>query len=203
MASETDRLRLLEAKAPHLFLVGGALYAVLVVNRVLSTYTGTSFPQATIFAWVATILIPLGLLGLYPALVQRRPYLSRVAAGLTVIPIICSAIVAVGELIKAAGLLSEAPGALRMLPFVGIVSFYLVMALFGITTLLADTYPKAVGILMLVTASVFPLFFIVLSSLPAFIGNTVNLLVYLGIGIVLLNDGVSPDRAEPPTDATT
>lgn len=202
MASETGRLELLEAKSPILFLAGGALYAVLVINRILTTYTGTSFEPASTIAWVAWILVALGLIGVYPTLVDRRPYLSRAAAAVAVIPAVCSAIVAVGETIKAAGIISEAPGLLGMAPFAAFITMYLVFALFGITVLLADVHPKSVGILMLVSAAGFPLFMTILSGLPGFIANGINLIVYLGIGIILLNTNVSTAEVEPAADPT-
>lgn len=202
MSSERGWFGLLEAKAPTLFLVGGALYAVLVANRILGTYTGTSFSLASTFAWAGTVLVPLGLLGLYPALVERRPYLARVAAGVAVILALSSSIVAVGESIEAAGLLSEAPGPLALTPFVAIISMYLGFALFGIATLLADVHPKAVGILMLVNASVYPLFMTILSGLPVYVANGVNLVAFLAIGLTLLTADLPTDGIEPPADTT-
>jgi len=202
MSAATDRLAWLEAKAPILFLTGGALYTVFVGNIVLSTFAGTSVALADTAAWVAWVLILLGTLGLYPALVERRPYLARAAAGLSVVPLVCSTIVAVGTLVEAAGILSEAPGPLGLAPFVAIFTFYPVMALLGIAVLLTDVHPRAVGVLMLVLASGFPLFWTVLSSLPAHVSNGVDLVLYLGIGLALLTGGVQADGAEPAADPT-
>lgn len=202
MSSETGWFGRLEAKTPILFLVGGALYSVLVANRILTTYTGTSFELASTIAWVAWVLVALGLLGLYPTLVDRRPYLSRAAAAIAVIPAVCSAIVVVGETIKAAGIISEAPGLLGLAPFAAFITMYLVFALFGITTLLADVHPKSVGVLMLVSAAGFLLFMTLLSGLPGFIANGVNLIVYLGIGIILLNTDVPTAEVGPSADPT-
>lgn len=202
MASETGRLRWLEANAANLFLLGGALYAVLVANRILATYTGTSFPQATVFATVAGILIPLGLLGLYPALVERRPYLSPVAAAVAVVPILAWSLVLVGNVLDATGVLTEAPGPLGLTPFVAMITFHLAFALHGVTVLLADVNPKAVGVLMLVTAIVFPLWMTVLSGLPSFVGNGVSLVTFLGIGLLLRNAGLPTDGVDTPAEPT-
>jgi len=200
MASELGHLESLEAKAPILFLVGGALYAVFVAHKVLLTYAGTSFTLANALAWLTWVIVSLGLLGLYPALVERRPYLTRAAAVVAVIPALCSAIVTVGKIFKAAGMFSEPSGPLGLIPFVAIVTFTLSMLLFGVTTLLADVHPKPVGVLMLVSASVFPLFMTVLSGLPDFVGNGLSLVAYLGIGVVLQMAGVPTDGVEPPAD---
>ena len=75
-----------------------------------------------------------------------------------------------------------------------------VMALFGLTVLLADVHPTALGVLMLVIASLFPLFEIVLSGLPGFVPNVIELVAVLGLGVVLLTTGVPADGVEPPTD---
>lgn len=202
MVSKSGRLRTLEENASKLFLIGGALYVIFLANRILTTYTGTSFSLASLFAWAAWILIPLGLLGLYPALVERRPYLSRAAAVVAVIPVISSAIVLIGEIIKAGGLLSEAPGPLGLTPFVAFITFSLAMALFGITTFLEDIHPKAVGILMVVIAFLFPLNMTVLSSLPDFIINGVELVAILAIGFILRTADVPTDGVNTPVDTT-
>jgi len=204
MASETGKLRTLEANVSKLFLVGAALYAVFVASEILTTYKGTSIPQAETFASLATILIPLGLLGLYPVLVKRRPYLSRAAAVLIVIATLCWSILVVGAgILEPAGILTEPPGPLALTPFVGMTTLYLGYAVFGITVLLADAHPTVVGILLLVAAVVIPLFFTILSGLPLFIGNIVNLVAYLAIGFIFLTAGVPTDGAETSVETAS
>jgi len=194
MASETGRLELFEENASTLFLAGGALYAVFVVNRILSTYTGTSFTYADVFAWVAWVLMGFGLLGLYPALVERRPYLSRVAAALLVVPIVCSATVAIGTgVLEPTGVLTEPPGPVALAPFAAIVTMYLAFALFGVTALLADVHPRAVGIIMLAVALLYPLWMTVLSGVPTFVANGLDLVAPLAIEVVLLTADVRSD----------
>ena len=201
MASETGRLTWFEANSGKLFLAGGALYTVFLADQILTTYTGTSFQLAEAFAWTATILFPLGLLGLYPDLAERRPYLSRTAAVVAVVLAISSTVAAVGVgILRPTGILTEAPGLLALTPLVGIGSLYLSFGLFGTTALLADVHPKTVGILMVVTASVTPLFMTILSGFPQFIGNVINVIGYLGIGVILLNEGAPTYGVEPATD---
>jgi hypothetical protein len=202
MASETGWLESIEAKAPELFLAAGGLYVVFVVNRILSTYTGTSFTYAEVFAWVSWIVLGFGLLGLYPALVERRPYLSRVAAFVLVVPVVCSAIVAVGiGILEPTGILTEAPGLLGLAPFAAIVTMYVALALFGIAALLADVHPKPVGGLMLAIALLYPLWMTVLNSVPTFVANGIDLIAYLAIGVLLLTADLPTDGAEPPAES--
>ncbi len=201
MPSETGTFSTLEEHVPKLFLVGAALYAVFVASEILATYSGTSIPQDTTFASAATVLIPLGLLGLYPALVERRPYLTRVAAVLVVVAAICWAIIVLGAgILEPTGVLTEPPGPLALAPLVGLATLYPAYALFGITVLLADVHPKAVGVLLLVAAVSVPLVRIVLTGVPSFIPNVVNLLAYIGVGVTLLTAGVPTDGVEPPAD---
>lgn len=201
MPSETGTFSTLEEHVPKLFLVGAALYAVFVASEILATYSGTSIPQDTTFASAATVLIPLGLLGLYPALVERRPYLTRVAAVLVVVAAICWAIIVLGAgILEPTGVLTEPPGPLVLAPLVGLATLYPAYALFGITVLLADVHPKAVGVLLLVAAVSVPLVRIVLTGVPSFIPNVVNLLAYIGVGVTLLTAGVPTDGVEPPAD---
>ena len=178
----------LDEKAPLLFLAGGALYAVLAANRLLATFVGTSYWFASTFAWAGTVLVLLGLLGLYPALVERRPYLSRVGAAVALIAAFASFVVLVGELIKAAGLLSEAPGPLWVSPFVGMFGADLAFLVFGGAVLLTGTHPRVVGGLLLLLPITLPLWFTVLSSVPSYYSDLLALVVYFGIGFALWTD---------------
>ncbi len=201
MASEAGRLRTLEEYAPELILVGAVLYAVFVASEILVTYSGTSIPQDTTFASVGGNLVVLGLLGLYPVLVERRPYLSRAAAVLAVIAVISWSIVVLGTgILKPLGILTETPGPLALTPLVGMATLYSAYALLGIAVLLVDVHPRAVGVLLLVAAVSVPLVRLVLTGLPNFAANVVNLLAYIGIGVVLLTADVPTDGVEPPAD---
>lgn len=201
MAAETGRLRTLEEYAPELILVGAVLYAVFVVSEILVTYSGTSIPQDTTFASVGGNLVVLGLLGLYPVLVRRRPYLSRAAAVLAVVAVISWSIVVLGTgILKPLGILTEPPGPLALTPIVGMVTLYSAYALLGIDVLLVDIHPRAVGVLLLVAAVSVPLVRLVLTGLPNFAANVVNLLAYIAIGVVLLNAEIPADGVEPPAE---
>ncbi len=201
MASETGRFRTLEEYAPELILVGAVLYAVFVASEILVTYSGTSIPQDTTFASVGGNLVVLGLLGLYPVLVERRPYLSRTAAVLAVIAVIAWSIVVLGTgILKPLGMLTETPGPLALTPLVGMATLYAAYALLGTVVLLVDVHPRAIGVLLLVAAVSVPLVRLVLTGLPNFTANVVNLLAYIAIGVILLTAEAPTDVVEPPAD---
>ncbi len=204
MASGRSKLELLEAKAPILFLAGGLLYGVGTVGLILTTYTGTSFGADTTFAAAGKVLVPLGLFGLYPALVERRPYLSRAAAAVAVIPVACWSLIFVAEVIlKPAGIVTEAPGPLALTPLVGFVGLYLAFALFGIAALLAGAHPRGLVVLLLVYPAMFPLWMTVLGGVPDFVTGAFAVAVYVGIGVVLWNADVPTAEAEPAADLAT
>lgn len=201
MATKTSHLGLLEAKAPILFLAGGALYVVFVANSVLTTYTGTSFSGANTFAQIGKALIMLGAIGLFPALATERPYLARVAALVAAIPVIGWSIVGVIGIAEIVGLISGHPE-LALLPFGLLVTKNLALVLFGVTVLATDIHPKPIGGLMLVWASLLPLWLTVLSGVPIFVGDVIALLVPIGIGVALLKADVPAAGVETPAEPT-
>lgn len=201
MASETGYLESLEAKAPILFLVGGALYAVFVANSVFTTYTGTSFSEANTFAQIGKAFIMVGTIGLFPALATERPYLARAAAVVAAIPAIGWAFVGVVGIVEAVGLISGHPE-VAILPFALLVTKNLAFVLFGVTILITNSHPKIISVLLLVWASLLPLWMTVLSAVPIFVGDIIGLLVALGVGIVLLKADIPTTRSETPAEPT-
>ena len=203
MVSESGTLESLEAKAPILFILGGVLYGIGTVGLIITTYTGTSFGMDTTFAALGKVLVPLGLLGLYPALVERRPYLSRAAAVVAVIPAACWSLAFVGGgILEPAGILDGAPGPLALAPFVGFIGLYVAFALFGIASLLADVHPRALAVLLLVYPAMFPLWMTVLSGVPDFVSGVYAVVIFAAIGVVLWNADISGAESEIPAEPT-
>lgn len=203
MVSESGTLESLESKAPILFILGGVLYGIGTVGLIITTYTGTSFGMDTTFAALGKVLVPLGLLGLYPALVERRPYLSRAAAVVAVIPAACWSLAFVGGgILEPAGILDGAPGPLALAPFVGFIGLYVAFALFGIASLLADVHPRALAVLLLVYPAMFPLWMTVLSGVPDFVSGVYAVVIFAAIGVVLWNADISGAESEIPAEPT-
>lgn len=203
MVSESGTLESLESKAPILFILGGVLYGIGTVGLIITTYTGTSFGMDTTFAALGKVLVPLGLLGLYPALVERRPYLSRAAAVVAVIPAACWSLAFVGGgILEPTGILDGAPGPLALAPFVGFIGLYVAFALFGIASLLADVHPRALAVLLLVYPAMFPLWMTVLSGVPDFVSGVYAVVIFAAIGVVLWNADVAGAEPEVPAEPT-
>ncbi len=200
MSSET----MLERYMPHLFFAGAALYGVFVVSEILVTYQGTAIPKAMLFASAATVLIPLGLVGLHRSLVTERPWLSRIAAVLVVIAAICWSIIIVGDgILEPAGILTEPPGPLALTPLVGLATLYLGYVLFGAAVLLADRHPWRLGVLLVIPGISVPLVMLVLTGIPTYVPNVVNLFAYAAIGWVLFNAAVPARSVGSPAETAT
>lgn len=203
MVSKTGTLESLETKAPLLFILGGVLYGIGTVGLIITTYTGTSVGMNTTFAALGKVLVPLGLLGLYPALVERQPYLTRAAAIVAVIPAACWSLAFVGGgILEPAGILDGAPGPLAIAPFVGFIGLYVAFALFGIAALLADVHPRTLAGLLLVYPAMFPLWMTVLSGVPDYVSGVYAVVIFGAIGVVLWTADVpaaEPEVAAEPT----
>lgn len=200
MVSETTTLESLEAKAPLLFMLGGVLYGIGTVGLIITTYTGTSVGMNTTFAALGKVLVPLGLLGLYPALVERQPYLTRAAAIVAVIPAACWSLAFVGGgILEPVGILDGAPGPLALAPFVGFIGLYVAFALFGIAALLANVHPRTLVGLLLVYPAMFPLWMTVLSGVPDYVSGVYAVTIFGAIGLVLWT--ADAPAAEPEVSA--
>lgn len=203
MAANASWLDWLEAKAPLLFILGGVLYGVGTVGLVLTTYTGTSFLPDTTFAALGKVLVPLGLIGLYPSLVEQRPYLARAAAIVAVIPAACWSLAFVGGgILVPAGVIDGAPGPLGLAPLVGFLGLYVAFALFGIAALLTDIHPRVLVGLLLVYPVMFPVWVTVLSGVPDFAYGVFAVAIYAAIGLTLWNADSSTAEADPAAEPT-
>lgn len=204
MVSEPGLLNWLEANAPTLYLLGGGLYGVGTVGLFLTTYTGTSFLPDTTFAALGKVLVPLGLIGLYPSLGERRLYVSRAGAIVAVIPATCWSLAFVGGgILVPAGVIDGAPGPLALAPFVGFIGLYLAFALFGIAVFLADVHTRVLVALLLVYPAMFPVWMTALSGVPDFVTGVFAVVIYAGIGLTLWNADGSTADADVTADPAT
>lgn len=203
MATEPTKFDVFESNAPVLFLLGGLLYGIGTLGLIYTTYTGTSVGVDTTFAALGKVLVPLGLLGLYPSLVTHRPYLSRAAAVVALIPAACWSLAFIGGgILEPAGIVSGAPGPLALAPFVGFIGLYVAFALFGIAALLAAVHPKSLVGLLLVYPAMFPLWMTVLSGVPDFLSGVFGVLIFAAIGMVLKNTDLPSTETEIRAEST-
>lgn len=143
----------LERWSPSLFLAAGVLFVGHAAVRGIEAFTTMPAP-VDVFGPTGYVAALLGLLGLYPALANRTPRISRVAVAIAVILGPGWALVAGWNFGEAAGILppqsTVVPGVFF---FVLIVSTLLLYLLFGFASLRADGHTRVLGIFLLTPAT--------------------------------------------------
>jgi hypothetical protein len=181
----------LERRSPTLILAGGGLLVGHAVVRGLRAFTDVSTPPDA-FGPAGYLLVFLGLLGLYPALADRSPWLARAAALLAVVPALDYALILLfgfGELAGISSrLLDVVPGSVFLPIHQG--SMVLAYGLAGLGVLRTDAYPQHVGVLLLA----FPVLMFALmagttivsnSAALSFVGGCATALLHVAIGTSL------------------
>lgn len=136
-----------------LLLAAGVLFVGHAVVRGIEAFT-TIPPPVDVFGPTGYVAALLGLLGLYPALADRTPRISRIAAGTAVLLVPLWILIAVWNYGDAAGIF---PPQSALIPeaifFVIIASTLLLYLLFGVSSLRAESHTRALGILLLTPAA--------------------------------------------------
>lgn len=202
-SNDTGLWRKLQRWSVAAFIVAGIVRLINLSISQLNLSTELAVPSWAL-SWtltVAYVAVIVALLGLYPRLVDRSPWLSRVG-------IVTIALAAVGQLgIIGVELLlgGEAPpGPLKMLPLLVLVFIPLSLLLFGVASLRTGAFSGAIGVLLLVAAgsmlgSVAGVF--ALDNLQVLrIGTGLYSIALVVIGYLLHTSPVQTERAEPSMD---
>lgn len=207
----SDLLEPLGGKSARLYLIAGVLLLVFAANTGARTFADAGVDAVYSFFGPAGFFVGFaGLLGLYPALVDRRPRLARVAAAVAAIPLVIWFVVAGVGLGSAAGVLPDASVVLPAPVFIAAFPLtILAYLLFGATSLRADVHSRAVGVLLLAPAAVFLTLMVAVQS-PAVTGvnglefliDTGHAVAHLAIGAALWTGDASPDHAAAAADST-
>lgn len=137
---------MLERRSPTLFLIAGGVLVIYAALNGLWAFTNMVTEQNGLE--IGYVLGFLGLLGLYPTLVGRGPWVTRAGAVAAVCGIVALSFISVNDPAQLAGITSgNLPGwsVFRFLPLVGSIVGDLS---FGVASLRSDTYPLSVGLLM-------------------------------------------------------
>lgn len=188
----------LERWSPTLFLIGGGLVAGHAAIRGVEAFTAMA-PPPDVFGPVGYFLAIVGLLGLYPALVDRAPRLARAGAAIAVVPLVGWSWFSIAAFAELAGIVAPAseiiPGSVFLVHVVGVVLTY---GLFAVASLQAGSSSRLVGVLLL-APPVLMAFLVVAagvigpSTVGAFIVGSLQAGVHLSIGGVL-RAGAAPAR---------
>lgn len=138
-----------EQWSPTLFLVGGGLLVGHAAVQGIKAFTGLA-PPPDVFVTTGHLVALVGLVGLYPVLVDRTPRLARAAVAVAAIPLVGWLVMTVAQLLTVAGMVSSLTGALpgSLLMLVP-VSTILTYGLFGVSTLRVGEGSRTVGLLVL------------------------------------------------------
>lgn len=213
----TRQLAPLEPWSARLFVLGGVMFAISAALTVVAMATGIVqsnmvLGEAFIAAgWFAPLL---GLLGLYPALVDRTPQLVQAGVVFAVIGLVAFLFLAAASVIAfVQGLgITEIPiPVVVLLPGI-IAGSLLAFVSFSVASLKSEAHPRAAGLLMLVPSGIFVTNFLILPAIrgpgpnPPEIGFVITGLLalsMLAIGYVLRGVDASISRAEPVSRPTT
>lgn len=213
----TQQLKTLEPWSARLFLIGGVMFGVSASLTVVAMVTGAIqsnlvLGEAFIAAgWIAPLL---GLLGLYPALVERTPRLVKAGLVFAVIGLVAFLFLAVASIIAfVQGLqITEIPIPIAVLLPGIIAGSLLTFVAFSIASLKNEAYPRIAGLLMLVPSKIFVTNFLILPAIlgpgpnPPEVGFLITgllTLAMLAIGYVLRGVDAQVTRSEPVPDPAT
>lgn len=198
----------LENWSARLFLAAGVLVSIQAVSDGLGLATDIEPPDALAFAiFLGFILSYLGLLGLYPRLVDRTPQLARAGLVLVLLPVL-ALILLMGAILASSGPpFSEETGrALFMGIFVG---FALGITALGVASFRTQIPSRAVGLFLLVWAAGWYILLgtsliygFPISEWVTFVTDAIMAVSLLAIGY-LHHTGITPLKPAGPTDTTT
>lgn len=205
----TQRLESLEELSQSLFLLGGLMFAVAAALTVVAMVTGDVQSNMVLgeafiaFGWIGPLI---GLLGLYPVLRERNPWLVRaglVFAVLGLIAFVYLTAASVFAFIQSMEI-TEIPIPIAVfLPGI-IAGSLLAFVCFSVASLRSDAHSRTLGILMLVPSGIFVTNFVVIPAIrgpgpnPPEIGFVITGLLavaMLAIGYVLRTEQAPAERS--------
>lgn len=196
-----------EQWSPTLFLVGGGLVITHATVQGIEAFTAMTTPP-DVFVTTGHLVALVGLLGLYPVLVDRTPRLARVAGAVATVPLAGWVVMTGTKVLTVAGVVSSIsdalPGAVVMLV---LVSTTLTYVLFGVATLRVGGESRPVGLLVLAPAALFVVLLVAYAvmvmsaSLGVIIGGGFGLSM-LALGYRLRSWDRPTEHTAPTTDAT-
>lgn len=209
MSDRSGFLAPLADHSPRVFLVAGGLLAVFAANTGARIFTDGGVTAIHSAVGPAGFFVGLvGLLGLYPGIVDERGILGRLVGIVAAVPLVGWFVITVFGLGNTIGV---APDATVVLPGPAfIVVFLLTMLayiLFSIATLRTDAHSRTVGVLLFAPAIPFLTLILVVQAIPGvewgeFVIDSGHALAHLAVGIVLRGRTVTTDHSEPAPDAT-
>lgn len=192
----------IEGRSAGLFFVAGGLLVVFASLLGLQALTSTVAPE-DVFGPSGFAIAFVGLIGLYPVVVEETPWSARAGAFCAVVGAVGAAVTAGGSLGAVLGVLPEEPpawvGAFMIAMVVGMVPGFVA---FAAATLRTSVYPRRLGLLLLAPPVIFvvmlsgTLHAVVNDALANFFLGSGQALSHLAIGVTLRARGITGDRRE-------
>lgn len=196
---------LIERRTGTLFLIAGGLFVVFAALHGVEAFMNRSAPK-DIFGPAGFAFAFAGILGLYPDLVARNPWLTRFGAVFATIGIIAAAVTSVWHV--AIWVVPDAtPTFAAVVPIGMVLGQFLGYIPVGLASLRTDVHPRTIGLLLIAVPSILAVMIVTVASGFATSGSAVVLggvqaLVHLAIGNALRTEGIPSDRAEPSGEPT-
>lgn len=199
----------LEQRRSTLFFVAGGLLAIVAGLWAVEVFMNTDMKLARIVAPAGMAVAFVGLLGLYPGLVDRTPWLARAGAFFAAVGVVGTGVIAVIAGSQLLGIILARPTWANLFELPLLIGIVLGFITFGVASLRTDAYSRAVGLLLLVPGILFPAVLVTVSVMGGdfpyvvhVIHNGADALVLLVVGYLLRPKDMPTDRAEPTPDTT-
>lgn len=198
----------LERWSPKLFLIAGGLLVLAAIAAGVNAVNGVArSPVGSVVGPVGLAISFVGLLGLYPRVADRTPWLARAGAVFAVVGIVGYAGISVGNFVSLLGGNPEGPPgwatvfvpALVLGTLIGFLSF-------GAASLRTNVLSRTIGLLLVVPPAIFIVMLVgeIVGYTPVwdnFVLTTGQALALLGLGYTLRTEGTLTGRSEPTPDS--
>lgn len=200
----TEQWGNLESWSPTLFLVAGSLLIVYAALHGIEASTDMVI-EPKIFE-LGYLIGFLGLLGLYPTLADRSPWLTRAGAVAAVLGVVAFSVLTVSNIAELLGIVSGVhPAWYGVFVLLALTGFILGYLAFGVASLRADAQTRTVGFVLLVPGiivivMVAHIYAGYASELTAFVISAGEAMAHLAIGS-RLRTTTETERQEPSGDS--
>ena len=199
MTNRNGGLKSIEGRTGTLFLIAGGLFIVFAALHGVEAFLDRSAPK-DIFGPAGFAFAFVGMLGLYPTLADRTPWLTRFGTIFAAIGLIASAVTSawhIGIWVVPAA----TPTFVTVLPFGMVLGQFLGYIPFGLASLRADVHPRTIGLLLIAVPAILAVMIVTVAtgyatSWSAVILGSAQAVVHVAIGNSLQTEGIPSERAE-------
>lgn len=205
MTGRNGTLEAIEGRTATLFLVAGGLLAVFAALWGVEAFTQRAAPQ-DIFGPAGLAVAFLGLLGLYPSIADRSPWLARVGAVTATIGVVGATVTSGWYVGVAGGVFPTEPPAYIAAFAIGIlVGGFLAFPSFGAATLRSDAHSRTLGLLLLAPPVILGTMTVAVAvtggpAIVGFIAGSAQAIAHLSIGYALRVENARSSRTTSTAD---